>query len=135
MTRETRSAMIERSLTDPQIYFLGAELDGAIVGNIGLHLNLTKVRRRHVGAIGMSVRTQHHGQGIGSALMAAVIDLADNWLNLHRLELDVYTDNEPAIALYRKFGFEVEGTFRDYAYRNGTYVDSLSMARLPSARP
>jgi putative acetyltransferase len=44
-------------------------------------------------------------------MMRAVIDLADKWLNLARIELTVFTDNEPAIALYRKFGFEIEARF------------------------
>ena len=47
-----------------------------------------------------------------------------------RLELTVYVDNARAIALYRKFGFEVEGTHRAYALRDGAYVDALCMARL-----
>jgi putative acetyltransferase len=47
-----------------------------------------------------------------------------------RLELNVYVDNEPAIALYRKFGFEIEGTNRAFALRDGVYVDSHAMARL-----
>jgi putative acetyltransferase len=62
--------------------------------------------------------------------MRASVDLADNWLNLRRLELEVYTDNEAAIRLYERFGFEREGTLRQYAYRNGRYVDSYLMARL-----
>jgi len=49
---------------------------------------------------------------------------------LRRVELTVYTDNAPAIALYRKFGFEVEGQLREYAIRDGIYADVLSMARL-----
>ena len=62
--------------------------------------------------------------------MEAALDLADNWLNLTRVELSVYVDNAPAIALYEKFGFEVEGTHRRFAYRGGEYVDSYSMARV-----
>jgi putative acetyltransferase len=58
------------------------------------------------------------------------MDLADNWLNLRRLELEVYTDNEPAIRLYERFGFEREGTLRQHAFRAGRYVDSYLMARL-----
>jgi putative acetyltransferase len=67
---------------------------------------------------------------IGSAMMAALVDVSDNWLNLKRLKLAVYVDNEPAIRLYRKFGFEAEGTRRADAFRDGEYVDSLIMARL-----
>jgi len=62
--------------------------------------------------------------------MGACLDLADNWLSLTRLDLRVYVDNAPAIALYEKFGFEIEGTHRRFALRNGEYVDAHVMARL-----
>jgi putative acetyltransferase len=62
--------------------------------------------------------------------MAAVLEVADNWMNLHRVELTVFADNEAALALYRKFGFETEGRLRDYAIRDGVLVDAISMARL-----
>jgi putative acetyltransferase len=78
----------------------------------------------------MCVHDDFHGRGIGSALMAALIDVADKWLDLKRLELTVYVDNAAAVALYRKFGFEVEGTRRGDTFRDGRYVDSFAMARL-----
>jgi putative acetyltransferase len=105
-----------------------AVLEGRLVGNAGL-IQL-KGRRSHVGDIGISVHDDFCGRGIGSALIAALIDAADNWLNLRRLELTVYVDNEPAIRLYRKFGFEIEGTRRADAFRDGRFVDSFAMARL-----
>ena len=67
---------------------------------------------------------------MGSLLLAAALDVADNWMNLHRVELTVYHDNEAAQALYRKFGFETEGRLRDYAVRDGVFVDAITMARL-----
>jgi putative acetyltransferase len=78
----------------------------------------------------MMVRDDWRGKGIGTALMQAVIDLTDRWLNLTRIELTVFTDNESAIALYRNFGFEIEGTLRKYAFRDGAFVDAYSMARV-----
>jgi putative acetyltransferase len=114
----------------PEDYFLVAEVNGEVVGNAGLHAAGRTARRKHAGTIGMSVRDDWQGKGIGSALMAVMIDICDNWLNYRRIELTVYTDNAAAIALYRKFGFEMEGTHREYAYRNGEYVDAHAMARV-----
>ncbi|SDI77372.1 Acetyltransferase (GNAT) family protein [Ferrimonas sediminum] len=67
---------------------------------------------------------------MGSALLTALLDLADNWLALRRIELEVYADNSAALALYRKQGFEQEGRARKYAFRDGRYVDALLMARV-----
>ena len=52
------------------------------------------------------------------------------------IELTVYTDNERALALYRKAGFVIEGTHKAHALRDGRYIDSHSMARIrPKAMP
>jgi L-phenylalanine/L-methionine N-acetyltransferase len=117
------------SETREGLYHLVACVDEEMVGHLGLE-TFTRPRRRHVGEIGIAVRDDWQGKGIGSALMEAALDLADNWLNLIRLELTVYSDNAAGIALYEKFGFEIEGTHRLVAFRNGEYVDAYSMARI-----
>lgn len=108
---------------------LVAEQDEEIIGQISL-IVMDRPRRRHVATFGMGVSNLHMGKGVGSKLLEAILDLADNWLNLTRIELEVYVDNEVAISLYRKFGFEVEGTSKNYAFKNGKYVDALFMARI-----
>ena len=115
----------------PGFYSLVACAEGEVVGNLGLQ-TASRPRRRHVGSLGMAVRDDWQGKGVGSALMAAAVELADNWLELTRLELTVYTDNLPAIRLYEKFGFVREGTHRQYAFRDGAFVDAYTMARLRS---
>jgi putative acetyltransferase len=114
---------------------LAAELNGEVVGSAGLHPVGVAMRRRHALAIGISVAPEVQGRGVGSALMVAMCDYADNWVGALRIELTVYTDNARAIALYRKFGFEIEGTFRGYAMRDGEYVDAHAMARLHPRPP
>jgi putative acetyltransferase len=111
------------------LYHLVGCTDEEVVGHLGLE-TFTRPRRRHVGEIGMAVRDDWQGKGVGTVLMGAALDLADNWLNLTRVELSVYTDNAAGVALYKKFGFEVEGTHRRYVFRNGEYVDAYSMARI-----
>jgi putative acetyltransferase len=108
--------------------------DGQIVGMAGI-FRQPQARRAHVGAIGISVHDGWHGRGIGTMLFSALTDLADNWLGLRRLELSVYTDNAPAIALYRKFGFEIEATEVDDAFRDGVFVTSYAMGRLRGDLP
>jgi putative acetyltransferase len=114
--------------------FVVAERGGEVVGNAGVH-PVSHVRRRHAAAVGMAVAHHAQRQGVGTALMSALVDWADNWAHLLRLELTVYTDNPGAIALYRRFGFELEGTHRAYALRDGAYVDSHCMARLHPKPP
>jgi len=108
---------------------LVAELDGVVVGNAGLH-PAPAMRRRHAAMLGIAVAREAQGRGVGSALMQAICDYADEWAQILRIELSVYTDNERAIRLYERFGFVREGTHRGYALRAGAYVDSYSMARL-----
>ena len=114
-------------------FLLVAEVAGKVVGNLGLHMASKSPRRRHAGAVGMSVRDDWHNRGVGTALLAAAVDLADNWLNYTRLELTVYADNAAALALYRNFGFEIEGTLTNYAFRGGRFIDAYTMARLRQA--
>ena len=100
-----------------------------VVGHLSLY-PYAESRRRHSGHFGIAVRDDWRRQGVGTKLMEAALDLADNWLGLTRLELRVFADNEAALGLYRKFGFEVEGTHRRFALRAGEYADALVMARL-----
>lgn len=105
------------------------DASGEVVGTIAL-IGQEQPRRRHVASLGMAVRDDWQGRGVGTKLLAAALDLADNWVQVTRVELDVYPDNEPAVRLYTALGFEVEGTARKAVFRNGEYVDLLFMARL-----
>ena len=110
-------------------YGLVACVEGEIVGMLSLQVS-TRLRRAHVGDLGMAVHDKWAGKGVGSALIKAAIDLADKWLNLSRLELTVYTDNEPALRLYKRLGFEIEGVQRNAILLDGTYENLILMAVL-----
>ena len=112
----------------PDSLSLVAVAEGQIIGQAGLERMAG--RRGHAGQIGMGVNDAWTGQGIGGALLAAMLDAVKNWLGLRRIELTVWTDNAPALALYRRFGFVIEGTHQGYAFRDGRYVDAHTMARL-----
>ena len=120
--------------SSPLNYVLVALGGDEIVGHAGLHGN-ENPRRAHAWMLGMSVRDDWHNRRVGTRLMEALIDLADNWLGALRIELTVYVSNEHALKLYRKFGFEVEGTHRAYSLRDGQYTDTYAMARLHPRPP
>lgn len=134
MWRARIDEMSQPQRTDLQLV---AEREGRVVGSLGLHPPAA-LRRRHAALLGISVDAAVHGQGVGSALMQAACDFADQWGQILRIELTVFTDNLRAQALYRRFGFRQEGTHRAYALRAGQYADVHAMARLhpnpPQAR-
>lgn len=99
-----------------------------VVGLAGLHINKT-ARQRHSGSVGICIHVKYQQMGIGKKLLEEMLDIADNWLMLVRVELGVYPDNEKAIKLYKSLGFEMEGVKKYAAIRNGGYVDECIMAR------
>ena len=105
-----------------------AEWEGRIVGLA--HLMRWNGRRAHVGSLGLGVHDDFQRRGIGARLLGELVELADRWLGLTRLELSVNTDNAGAIALYERFGFEIEGRERRSILRDGVLVDAFTMARL-----
>ncbi|WP_293763991.1 GNAT family N-acetyltransferase [uncultured Aquitalea sp.] len=100
-----------------------------VIANAGLLLN-TRPRCRHAATLFLVVHDDWQGQGVGKALLTALLDLADNWLGLKRIELMAQADNARAIGLYERFGFRHEGISRQDILQDGVYVDSVNMARL-----
>lgn len=100
-----------------------------VIGTAGLSV-LRNPRLYHSASFGIMVHPDYQNCGVGTALMKAILDLADNWLMLVRIELTVFCDNARAIHLYEKMGFEIEGRKRMAAARHGIYADEYLMARI-----
>lgn len=112
-------------LGNPQFVAL---VDDAVVGWGDIRIGAWDTLR-HAGTLGMGVVAAHRGNGIGTALLRATLDAAKA-RGLTRVDLTVRTDNLPAIRLYEKFGFVLEGTLRRHLLVDGTPVDSHLMALL-----
>lgn len=110
---------------------LVAVLEERIVGHMTICPD-DRPRRRHTAWFGLAVHADFHRRGIGRALMAELVRLADDWLNLEKIELGVLSDNPGAIALYREFGFVEEGRLRKDLFKDGQYADTVLMARFRS---
>ncbi len=110
--------------------FRVADVEGQLVGWADL-VPHTQPSRRHAGRVGMGVARGARGRGIGRRLLEAVISDARAGGYL-RLELEVFTDNEPAIHLYRALGFREEGHHRAVRWSGAAWQHTLTMARLLS---
>lgn len=126
------AATVKGIFDNTDFYTLVAEYDKKVVGHITLILS-SKARQKHASSFAIAVHSGFHGKGVGKALMDAAIEQADNWLNLIRLELEVHADNDAAIAVYKKSGFEVEGEKRFAVFKSGQYISMLMMARINPA--
>jgi len=104
-----------------------AQIDGEIIGWADI-IPRELEALRHVGLLGIGVVREHRAKGIGKQLLKRVI--AHSWrIGLTRLELEVFASNVSAVALYEKFGFELEGTKRNARLVDGIYRDVHIMAQ------
>ncbi|MES2940428.1 MAG: GNAT family N-acetyltransferase [Pseudomonadota bacterium] len=120
---------------EPRDCRLVAIAAGELIGLAALHGVQPSLRRSHVRLLAIAVAPQWQGRGVGRQLMLRLMDWADRWAGVLRIELNVHADNTGAIAFYRSLGFAEEGRHRAYALKDGRYVDSLSMARLHPSPP
>ena len=103
-------------------------MDGEVVSFGGLYpLN---GRQSHVGWITLFVHERYQRLGIGTVLLNLVLALADRLAGLLRVQLNVLTENIRAVTLYRGFGFRTEGCHEAFLFRDGVYLDALTMARI-----
>jgi RimJ/RimL family protein N-acetyltransferase len=112
---------------DPEVVRMIIEADGHAVGDIDLfHMD----QRNRNALIGIGIwRPEDRGRGYGADAMAALMRWAFRHQNLHRIELSVEPEN-PAVRLYEKLGFSVEGRRREHHYDDGCYRDELIMGIL-----
>ncbi len=83
----------------------------------------------HCGVLGMALLPDYRGHGVGSRLLAQALAAAGR-KGLTRLKLTVFTDNQPAIALYKSHGFVIEGELVNDALIDGVYRNAYVMARI-----
>ncbi len=127
-TVEEQQAQIAHLLMLENQTIFVAEYNGQLVGYLAA-LGGEFQRNRHSVYIIIGILQAFTGQGIGTQLFRTL----EEWAQLqriHRLELTVMVHNEAGLALYKKQGFEIEGTKRDSLLVNGKYVDEYYMAKL-----
>lgn len=111
---------------------LVAEADGKVVGEISFERHRGRLSHSaYIQRFMVSPTQQRHG--IGGMLLEAMLELAENSLNLTRIDHLITVDNAPALTLHRKYGFVIEGKFHDAFFREGRYLDAFLVARVRNA--
>ena len=107
--------------SERSVFFVAREGD-EIVGTAS-YSAFSKKRMAHRGEFGISVRQSHWNRGVGTMLMEHILEFAQNTAKSEIVSLEVRSDNETAIRLYRKFGFQKIGTFQGFLKIGGKLID------------
>ena len=126
MPLEKETAFLKSIVESDNGIMYVAEANGEIAGQLH-YTGGGRNRTRHTGEFGVTVQKKYWGQGIGRALMEAMIEWATTSKYCEKIDLRVRDDNHKAIALYRKLGFKVEGLRKRDMKINGEFVDCLFM--------
>ncbi|WJQ13551.1 GNAT family N-acetyltransferase [Geobacillus stearothermophilus] len=128
-TSERQKQWLQQIMDDPGKLAIVAEQEGDIIGFLDFH-NGNKQRTKHQGSFGMSVKKDFQGQGVGKALLAALLDWATEHPFIEKVCLEVVADNTNALRLYQTFGFVEEGVKKNAVkIDDNTYWDLIVMAR------
>ncbi|MED4968325.1 GNAT family N-acetyltransferase [Parageobacillus toebii] len=128
LTPDLQRSQIEAMQNEENSTILVAEADGKLVGYLVARGGRAR-RNKHTVYIVIGVLASYRGKGIGTMLFAEL----ERWARtkgIHRLELTVVVNNQRAVSLYRKMGFEREGIKRHSLLIHGQYIDEYYMAKL-----
>jgi diamine N-acetyltransferase len=120
----------DKRLEEPEPARFVIEVDGKLIGGIGLH---HRDRRAGSAQFGVGIYDPEYlGQGYGRDAIATLLEWAFQTQNYRRIWLETFADNERAVRSYRALGFVEEGRLREHATFDGRYVDVLVMGLLRS---
>lgn len=104
------------------------EIENKIVGMCSIE-GINKIRIKHRVDMAITVLKNYWGNKIGEKLIDYAIEYCKSNC-IKKIELTVRIDNERALKLYKKFGFEIEGEIKNFIYLNGNYYNCYYMGLL-----
>jgi RimJ/RimL family protein N-acetyltransferase len=126
MTETDEAEFLDRKRKSADSLFLIASIGDEVAGTLGFNAG-HRSRRRHAGEFGISVRKRFWGMGVGSLLLDSLVDWARRGKVVTKINLQVRADNDRAIALYERKGFEREGRILNAIRLDGKYFDPLCL--------
>ena len=129
MTDTKERQLIQAKIDADRELMLVAFLDGKHVGNCSLMSIAPYKRYKHRCEVAIALYKEYCGCGIGKAMLQIILDVAKK-VGYEQAELEVVAENEDAIHLYEKLGFEKYGTFPDnMKFADGSYMDAYWMMK------
>ncbi len=114
---------IRKFAGNPNQVMIVAFDEGELVGTGAVSVIGSRERFAHRREIAISVRKDYWGKGIGSGIMKVLIDFCKK-SGAEVVQLEVRSDNERALALYKKFGFEKVGEYKKFMKIGGEYCSA-----------
>jgi len=124
---ERRAWMAAKSPRHPVI--VAENERGEVVGWGSLNVFNAREAYRHVADFSVYAERGHRGKGVGSALLARLIELGRQH-GFHKLVLSAFPTNTGGMALYAKHGFRTVGTYKEQGQLDGRWVDTIIMEKL-----
>ena len=109
--------------------FVAIKADGQLLGHLSINIT-ARPRLKHSASFGIAVAKASRGKGVGRFLMEYLLSYCDDELDLIRLELEVHSNNTVALALYKSFGFDIEGIKLKAVLVEDKLVDIVIMSRV-----
>ncbi len=128
-TVEEEAKFIKSHLDAPNQLMLMGLINGEIAGIINV-FSSPKKRLKHIATIGISVQKKHWNKGVGFQLMHGMIRWAKKGKIIRKIDLSVLTQNENAVHLYKKLGFEIEGTRARASFEGGLFYEETLMGMM-----
>ncbi len=126
LTPDEERAVFRKARGETEIYIV-AVIGGEIVGTADV-VRGRQAKNRHTTSLGIGLRKDARGIGLGMAMVQALIGWSRS-VGIRKLTLGVFATNQPAIGLYRRLGFTMEGRLKRQVILRGKPVDELLMAR------
>lgn len=127
-TEDQEKKAIKKYIKAPNRLMLSSTANGKLVGML-TYDGGSRERNKHTGVVGVSVLKTHWGKSIATNLFEELFKWAAQNGITKKINLSVREDNDRAIELYKRLGFEIEGEESMKQFTNGVYYSSVLMEK------
>lgn len=130
ITIDKEIEFLKDNLNSKTNMMITAFINNEVAGSAGINCVGNWIKQKHRAVFGVAIKKKYWNNGIGNVLVKEVINQAKE-IGYEQIELGVFSDNEKAIALYKKHGFEVWGNVKNaFKLKDGTYQDEIIMGKM-----